>query len=71
MGKKGSAAAEDSTDTVQTLPVTNGSQLALYPWLRELDGNLECFDADEAYYMTTGSWVNNAGKAVFTTPEHA
>ena len=72
MGKKGSAAAaEDTADTVLTLPSTNGSQLALFPWLRELDGNLECFDSDEAYFLTTGSWVNNAGKAVFFTVQHA
>ena len=72
MGKKGSGgSADDSADTVQSLPVTNGSQLALYPWLRELEGNLECFDSDEAYFLTTSSWVNNAGKAVFFTPQHA
>ena len=72
MGKKGTGeSAAESADPVQSLPVTNGSQLALYPWLRELDGNLECFDADEAYFLTTSSWVNNAGKAVFFTPQHA
>ena len=72
MGKKGAtAASEDVADTVQSLPTTNGSQLTLFPWLRELDGNLECFDSDEAYYLTNGSWVNNAGKAVFYTVQHA
>ena len=72
MGKKGAtAASDDAADTVQSLPTTNGSQLALFPWLRELDGNLECFDSDEAYYLTNGSWVNNAGKAVYFSVEHA
>ena len=72
MGKRTtSGSADDSADTVQSLPTTNGSQLALFPWLRELAGNVECLEADEAYYLTTGSWVNNAGKAVFYSPQHA
>ena len=72
MGKRNSSgSADDSADTVQSLPTTNGSQLALFPWLRELAGNTECLEADEAYYLNTGSWVNNAGKAVFHSPQHA
>ena len=71
MGKKAQTESTDSSDTVAKLATCNGSQLALYPWMRELDGNLECLDADEAYFLTTGSWVNNAGKAVFFTVEHA
>ena len=72
MGKRNSSgSADDSADTVQSLPTTNGSQLALFPWLRELAGKTECLEADEAYYLNTGSWVNNAGKAVFFTPHHA
>ena len=72
MGKKATGGfAEDSADTVQSLPTTNGSQLSLFPWLRELAGNTECFEADEAYFLNTGSWVNNAGKAVFYSPHHA
>lgn len=39
--------------------------------MRELDGNTECFEADEAYFLTNGSWVNNAGKAVYSSPHHA
>ena len=39
--------------------------------MRELDGNTECFEADEAFFLTTGSWVNNAGKAVYLSPQHA
>ena len=73
MGKRTTSglSADVSADTVQSLPTTNGSQLALFPWLRELAGNVECLEADEAYYLTTGSWVNNAGKAVFYSPQHA
>ena len=72
MVKKGNTGASvEAPESAQTLPCTNGSQLALYPWMRELDGNLECLDADEAYFLTTSSWVNNAGKAVFSTVEHA
>ena len=72
MGKRNSSgSADDSADTVQSLPTTNGSQLALFPWLRELAGNSDCFEADEAYFLNTGTWVNNAGKAVFYTPQHA
>ena len=72
MGKKAAAgSADDPADTVQSLPTTNGSQLALYPWLRDLAGNTECLEADEAYFLSTGSWVNNAGKAVFTSVHHA
>ena len=72
MGKRNTGgSADDSADTVQSLPTTNGSQLALFPWLRELAGNVECLEADEAYYLNTGSWVNNAGKAVFHSPQHA
>ena len=72
MGRKATGgSAYDSADTVQSLPTTNGSQLALFQWLRELAGNLECFEADEVYFLNTGSWVNNAGKAVFYTPQHA
>ena len=72
MGKRATGgSAEESADTVQSLPTTNGSQLSLFPWLRELSGNTECFEADEAYFLNTGSWVNNAGKAVFYSPHHA
>ena len=72
MGKRATGgSAEESADTVQSLPTTNGSQLSLFPWLRELSGNTECFEADEAYFLNTGSWVNNAGKAVFYSPQHA
>ena len=71
MVKKGSAAGAADTDSGQSLPSTNGSQLALYPWMRELDGNTECFEADEAFFLTTGSWVNNAGKAVYLSLQHA
>ena len=72
MVKKGNTGASvEAPESAQTLPCTNGSQLALYPWMRELDGNTECFEADEAYFLTTGSWVNNAGKAVYVSPQHA
>ena len=72
MGKKASSGTlEDSSDTAVSLPTTNGSQLVLYPWMRELEGNKECFDADESYYTSTGSFVNNSGKSVYATVEHA
>ena len=72
MVKKGNTGATvEAPESALTLPCTNGSQLALYPWMRELDGNTECFEADEAFFLTTGSWVNNAGKAVYLTPQHA
>ena len=72
MVKKGNTGdTVEAPESALTLPCTNGSQLALYPWMRELDGNTECFEADEAYFLTTGSWVNNAGKAVYVSPQHA
>ena len=72
MGKKASSGTlDDSSDTAVSLPTTNGSQLVLYPWMRELEANKECFDADESYFISTGSFVNNSGKSVYATVEHA
>ena len=72
MGKKAQTeSSDDSADTVAKLATCNGSQLALYPWMRELDGNTVCFESDVAYFLTNNSsWVNNAGKAVFSCLPH-
>ena len=72
MGKKTTEMLSvDSPDSMQGLPSCNGTQLALFPWLRLLNTSMDGFESDEAYFLMTGSFVNNSGKSVYFTAHHA
>ena len=69
--KAASAQPADSEDSPEALHSCTGSQLELFPWLRNLNNDTSGFDGDEAYFLVTGSFVNNSGKSVYYTVQHA
>ena len=52
MGKKTTEMLSvDSPDSMQGLPSCNGTQLALFPWLRLLNTSTDGFESDKAYFL--------------------
>ena len=53
------------------LPSCSGAQLELAQWLRELLIHTHLFEADLAYFLSTGSAITTAGKTAVCSLQHA
>ena len=67
------ASAAACTDNVPAteLPLTDGSQLHMSQWLRDLDNAQHLFDADVAYFLVTASALANNCKTAVVSPHHS
>ena len=53
------------------MPSTNGSQITLLPFLRNLDGNSQTLEAEQVYYLTLGATMASSNKTAVYTVKHS
>ena len=69
--QQSAAAAVTDTGPATELPLTDGSQLHMSQWLRDLDNAQHLFDADVAYFLVTATALANNCKTAVTSPQHS
>ena len=63
--------ATDDAANAASNPSCNGSQIALQPFLRALDGNSQVLEAEEVYFISLGAAVASSNKTAVQTVKHS
>lgn len=70
---QGRPQSDDTRDTTteDLMPSTNGSQITLLPFLRNLDGNSQTLEAEQVYYLILGAAMASSNKTAVYTIKHS
>lgn len=63
--------SDDTADTEDMLPSTNGSQITLHPFLCALDGSVQLLQSEEAFYLSLGVALASSSKTAVLTVKHS